>query len=242
MDAQALVGQLMAAKEWFDRSSRCLTEADSPTAPSEGLFTAAQQVAHVAQIVDWFTEGAFRPEGFDMDFETMTGEVLKVESLEKAREWLDRSFRNAAGVIGSKSMEEPPPPSPRSGLRAAVRRLDPPETSVHRRARDQIGGKRNVEGRQASESTASGAPRRVDPRTASDSGRRTRPGAQLSAEFGRSPRSDRADPPISEMRRRSRAQDPLICVSEPCPTSETPVAETICSTTHARATGGRDDL
>ena len=123
MDAQALVGQLMAAKEWFDRSSRCLTEADSPTAPSEGLFTAAQQVAHVAQIVDWFTEGAFRPEGFDMDFETMTGEVLKVESLEKAREWLDRSFENAAGVIVSKSMEELSVPLPEGPVLGGMPRL-----------------------------------------------------------------------------------------------------------------------
>ncbi len=123
MDVQGMVGQMMASKEWFDRSSRCLTEADSTTAPGEGQFTAAQQVAHVAQTVDWFVEGAFRPQGFDMDFETMAGEVLKVESLDKAREWLDRSFAAAAEVIGSKSMEELSVPLPAGPVMGGMPRM-----------------------------------------------------------------------------------------------------------------------
>ena len=32
-------------------------------------MTVAQQVAHAAQTIDWFIEGASRPEGFDLDFE-----------------------------------------------------------------------------------------------------------------------------------------------------------------------------
>ena len=37
--------------------------------PQEDMMTAAQQVAHTAQTLDWFIEGAARPEGFDLDFE-----------------------------------------------------------------------------------------------------------------------------------------------------------------------------
>ena len=31
-------------------------------------MTVAQQVAHAAQTLDWFVEGAARPEGFDLNF------------------------------------------------------------------------------------------------------------------------------------------------------------------------------
>lgn len=106
MDSQTCVQQLNAIKEWFDRSSRTLTEDDSAYSPSEGAFTAAQQIAHVAQTVDWFLEGAFRPEGFDMDFEGLDNEVRKLESLAAAREWLDRSFAAAIDKLSSKSAEE----------------------------------------------------------------------------------------------------------------------------------------
>ncbi|MBM3757191.1 MAG: hypothetical protein FJW38_24810 [Acidobacteria bacterium] len=62
--SQSAVGQIAAAQEYFNRSTRSLTEPLSGYAPSEGMFTATQQVAHVAQTVEWFIEGAFRAEGF----------------------------------------------------------------------------------------------------------------------------------------------------------------------------------
>jgi uncharacterized damage-inducible protein DinB len=118
MSMQELIGQLHVTKEWFDRSSRCLTEADSDFRPEAEAMTAAGQVAHVAQTVDWFIEGAFRPEGFGMDFEAAAKEVAKVKSLAEARAWLDRSFAAAATVLGSKSdadMMVPLPPGPVMG-------------------------------------------------------------------------------------------------------------------------------
>ncbi len=106
MDSNACAQQLAAAKEWFDRSTRTLTEDDSTFAPEKGGFTTAQQVAHVAQTIDWFLEGAFRPEGFAMDFEGLDQEIRKVESLSAAREWLDRAFAAAIDMISSQSPEE----------------------------------------------------------------------------------------------------------------------------------------
>ncbi len=118
MNPAILARQLRETKEWFDRSSRCLTEEDSTFAPAEGAMTAAQQVAHVARTVDWFVEGAFRPEGFDMDFEAQAKEIMKVGSLAEARAWADRAFAAAIEKISSSTAEElatPLPPGPVMG-------------------------------------------------------------------------------------------------------------------------------
>ncbi len=112
MDSQGCAQQLAVTKEWFDRSTRVLTEDDATFAPTEDAFTTAQQVAHVAQTIDWFVEGAFRPEGFSMNFEELDQEVRKVESLTAAREWLDRSFAAAIEKIGSTGSEEISKPLP----------------------------------------------------------------------------------------------------------------------------------
>ena len=69
MVKQGLLIQLANMKEFFDRSTRVLTEEDSGFTPQEGVFTVANQVAHAAHTIDWFMKGAFAPEGFDMDFE-----------------------------------------------------------------------------------------------------------------------------------------------------------------------------
>ena len=119
MTPQVLAGQVRGIKEFFDRSTRCLTEAHAHYKPTEEMMTVAQQVAHVAQTFDWFIEGAFhRPDGFDMDFENHMKPVLACSSLAEARAWLDRSVQRAIDEIGSKSMEElmaPLPPGPVMG-------------------------------------------------------------------------------------------------------------------------------
>ena len=101
-----LIDELEMTREYLERSSRCLTEADSEFAPSEGMMTVAQQLSHIAQTIDWFIEGAFRPEGFEMDFEAMIREVKAVTSLAAARQWVDRAFVRAVEVVGSKSDAE----------------------------------------------------------------------------------------------------------------------------------------
>ena len=112
-DAKTLVMILESQKEMFQRSTGALEEADSGFAPQNGLFTAAQQVAHVAQSLDWFIEGAFeRPDGPDMDFAGKAQEILKVDSLAKANEWLDRAWARAAKVLASKTEAELDAPFP----------------------------------------------------------------------------------------------------------------------------------
>ena len=106
MKPEALASQLKTFKIFFDRSISCLKEEDSTFAPVGGMKTVAQQVAHVAQTVDWFFEGAFRPGGFDMDFEKLEAGTAGLASLASAREWLDRSFAAAEDIILEHSAEE----------------------------------------------------------------------------------------------------------------------------------------
>lgn len=102
MSAQDLVRQIQTAKKFFDTSTACLDESDSQFAPRSGMFTTAQQVAHVAQGIDILIEGAFDPRGFETDVQGQRASVLKTTSLSEARAWLDRAVRDAVEVIGSK--------------------------------------------------------------------------------------------------------------------------------------------
>ena len=97
--AQQAFMELDSAHEFFNRSTRNLTEAHSTFAPAEGMMTVAQQVAHVAQTIDWFVEGAFRPEGFDQNWEEQAKTLASYTSLEKARAWFERAVANAKAKV-----------------------------------------------------------------------------------------------------------------------------------------------
>lgn len=116
--AHQAVGELSAAHEFFTRSTRNLTEAHSAFTPSPGMMTAAQQVAHAAQTIDWFIQGAFRPEGFDQDWEAQAKVVATYTSLAAARAWFEKAIANAKTVLGAKSDADllaPLPPGPIMG-------------------------------------------------------------------------------------------------------------------------------
>jgi uncharacterized damage-inducible protein DinB len=110
--------QLVASQDFFQRSTRLLEEADSGFRPREGMMTVAQQVAHTAQTLDWFIEGASRPEGFDLDFEKHAQALETVTSLAAARQTLAAAYANAIHFLRSRSPEDlarPLPPGPVMG-------------------------------------------------------------------------------------------------------------------------------
>jgi uncharacterized damage-inducible protein DinB len=110
--------QLLASKEFFERSTRVLEEADSGFRPQPAMMTVAQQVAHTAQTLDWFIQGASRPEGFDLDFEKHAKALAGVTSLAAARGWLEIAYASAVQFIRSRSPEDlaqPLPPGPVMG-------------------------------------------------------------------------------------------------------------------------------
>jgi len=96
-------GQIASMREFFERSSRVLEEADSQYAPKPGMFTVSQLVAHSAQTIDWFMQGAFAEGGFGMDFDAMDKEVRDVTSLKAAREWFAKWCDAAGKVIDAHS-------------------------------------------------------------------------------------------------------------------------------------------
>jgi len=97
--------QVLASQEFFERSTRVLDEADSGFRPQADMMTTAQQVAHVAQTLDWFIEGASRPEGFDLDFHAHALALEKVTSLSAARDMLKTAFGNAVRFLQAASPE-----------------------------------------------------------------------------------------------------------------------------------------
>ena len=110
--------QLLASKDFFERSTRVLEEANSEFRPQEGMMTVSQQVAHTAQTLDWFVEGARRPEGFDLDFEKHAKAIAAVTSLAAARQTLETAYANAIQFVrslGAEGLAKPLPPGPVMG-------------------------------------------------------------------------------------------------------------------------------
>ena len=100
---QQALTELQSAHEYFNRSTRNLTESQSTFAPAEGMMSAAQQVAHAAHTIDWFIQGAFRPEGFDLNWEEQAKIVGTYTSLDQARAWFERAVASATAKVASTS-------------------------------------------------------------------------------------------------------------------------------------------
>jgi uncharacterized damage-inducible protein DinB len=110
--------QLLTSQEFFERSTRVLDEADSGFRPREAMMTVAQHVAHTAQTLDWFIEGASRIQGFDLDFEKHAKALEAATSLAAARQMLESAYANAIHFLRSRSpldLARPLPPGPVMG-------------------------------------------------------------------------------------------------------------------------------
>jgi uncharacterized damage-inducible protein DinB len=123
MNAQAVVASLQSMKTFFDTGTKCFEEKDSTFAAVPGTFTVAQHVAHVAHTIDWFVEGAFRPQGFDLDFAGQEARVRGISKLSEARAWWERSMAEAVRVLGSKTEAELAVPLPEDGIMGGVPRF-----------------------------------------------------------------------------------------------------------------------
>lgn len=137
MAANAYAAPIKQALQFFSRTCSVFTEEDSGYRPDPGQFSVAQHVAHVAHTIEWFIQGAFRPEGFDMDFGAHQTEIRKYESLKDALVYLASAVDNSAAVLDTKSPEdmlEPLPAGPIMGgePRAAIVGAIMDHTAHHR--------------------------------------------------------------------------------------------------------------
>jgi uncharacterized damage-inducible protein DinB len=93
-------------EKFWNKSTSVFKEKDSGFSPTKGTYTVAQHVAHVAQAIDWFMEGAFRQKGFDTDFEAMNKEVQKTKSLKAAQKWMKTACARAYRILKEKTRED----------------------------------------------------------------------------------------------------------------------------------------
>lgn len=107
-----LLKEIDSIEEFLNRSTSCLQESDSEFTPIDGSLSVAQQMAHIAQTVDWFVDAIESDTGFDMDFEGHWRDVMPINSLKVAREWLARAFDNARSVVSKMSEQELATPLP----------------------------------------------------------------------------------------------------------------------------------
>ncbi len=106
MAANPYAVPITQALQFFSKTCSVFKEEDSGFAPTPSQFTVAQQVAHVAQTIDWFMEGGFRPEGFDLDFAAHQLAVRKIKSLAEAMTWLARSVDQASAFLQNQTAEQ----------------------------------------------------------------------------------------------------------------------------------------
>ena len=106
MIKEILLKEIKSSQEFFERSTRVLSESDSEFRPANESFTVAQQVAHVAHTIHWFLDGALSSEGFDLNFAEHSAILQKVTSLQQARAQLNRAYETLIGKVQSMSEQE----------------------------------------------------------------------------------------------------------------------------------------
>ena len=108
---ETLAKRLTTSLRYFQGTASGFGEDDSEFAPDPEMFTVAGQVAHVADTVDWFVEGAFGA-GWEMDFAGFEARIRTVSSLAEANAWLERAFDAAVSAVESATEEELRAPIP----------------------------------------------------------------------------------------------------------------------------------
>ncbi len=101
-ESARLVARLQQARKLFGTTTSVFEASDAGFSPNELLYTVAGHIAHSADAIEWFIEGAFGA-GWDLDFEKSIAKARAVTSLEEARSWLDRAFTRAIDTVAEAS-------------------------------------------------------------------------------------------------------------------------------------------
>ncbi len=109
--AAEIVAQLKTSHGYIRKMISIFEKEDAGFAPQPELYTVAGHIAHAADSVEWFVDGAFG-EGWNMDFEGLIAAARAVETLEEAIAWLDRAFEKAIATFEAASDEDLAAPIP----------------------------------------------------------------------------------------------------------------------------------
>ena len=102
----SLLQELKSSQEFLNRATSELKEDDSNYSPTEGMYTTAQQLAHVAHTINWFLEGAFSSKGFDLNFQAQSDNVRKITSLMVARGLVNNAYAKLIAAFADRSEAE----------------------------------------------------------------------------------------------------------------------------------------
>jgi uncharacterized damage-inducible protein DinB len=105
MTASGYSVPIAQSRRFFNATLSVFREDDSEYAPVAGSYTVAQQVAHVAQMVEWFVAGGFRDVGFDLDFAAREEAVRAIASLARARDWYERAIAACIANLDAQTPE-----------------------------------------------------------------------------------------------------------------------------------------
>jgi uncharacterized damage-inducible protein DinB len=97
--AEAL-DEIAATRRFFDRTTSVFDETDSLFRATPETMTVASQVAHAAQVIDWFREGSLH-DRWDLDFEKQTAVTDAVTSLTEARRWLGEAWERLRAEVAT---------------------------------------------------------------------------------------------------------------------------------------------
>ena len=134
--AAGLATELRTSLKYIKATASAFDEDDAGFAPQPGLYTVAGHIAHAADSVEWFVEGAFG-KGWNMDFGALIAAAKAVTSLKEANEWLDRAYATAIAAVESAPDEVLFAPIPderimRGAARAAIVGAIVDHTAHHR--------------------------------------------------------------------------------------------------------------
>src|SRR4029077_14077181 len=102
MPDHAFAESIRTMQRFFETTTKCFDASDAAFAAKPGLFTVAQHIAHTAQTLRWFVDGAFAPGGMRMDFEEMEKEVRAVTTLFEAREVFQSACADTIKIVEEK--------------------------------------------------------------------------------------------------------------------------------------------
>ena len=105
MANEAQIEGLKTTRAYFEKTLSCFGDGHAKFAPKDGMFTVAQQIAHAAQTLEWFMEGAFRPQGMDPDFAAHEAEVRLIQEMEDAMAWWNSAWEEAILSVGNTAPE-----------------------------------------------------------------------------------------------------------------------------------------
>lgn len=101
---EGLISEMQFQEKFFLNTISCLTEENSSFKPADKMYTVAQHVGHAAETIDWFFNGAFGENGFDMNFENYEEYMKKYTSFDEAVKLLKEA--TARGIEKIKSVSE----------------------------------------------------------------------------------------------------------------------------------------